>query len=127
MIEPALSADEWEVPHAPRPHLYACVERETLTLADGTVAPLTGICLDAVEEPQSIYALIALANAALPDSDPRKLRRDWLCELRDAADEIEMQLRNPHWRMADDRSLAAHRMHTLRLVANAIESYLPPP
>ena len=70
--------------------------------------------------------LIALANAALSDDDPRKITREWVAELRTTASEIDVQLRNPHWRMADDRSLAVHRARTLRTMADALESYLPP-
>src|SRR5258707_579432 len=85
-IEPALTPEEWEVPHAQRARFYGCADARAghLTLADGTPNPLTGVGVDVANVP----ALIALANATLPDSDPRKITREKIAAMRQSASEV---------------------------------------
>jgi hypothetical protein len=65
------------------------------------------------------HALVALANAALPDTDPRKITRARVDALRDVAREIDAEnksmITSLGW--ADDFLLA---------LADSLESYLPP-
>lgn len=104
-IEPALTTEEW-----------ANVQRFGVGLLAIEV-------LVAEDEPQKA---VAIANAALPDSDSRKITRERVAAIREAADELESNLKNPHWRMDDDRSWAAYNVRLCREMADALESYLPP-
>jgi hypothetical protein len=75
---------------------------------------------------------IALHNAALPDTDPRKLRREWIADLRIAQNEAQ----DAAWRSCqngspgkpcDDCQAAVDAFKArLQSIANAIASYLPP-
>jgi hypothetical protein len=58
--------------------------------------------------------LIALANAALPDSDPRKITDGEPVMLRGVADVLAEQHGN------------AYAIRRLRMLADALASYLPP-
>lgn len=60
------------------------------------------------------HALIALANAALPDTDPRKITREWVREIRGAARDYALP----------DGFL--HSGEVLNRIADALASYLPP-
>ena len=64
--------------------------------------------------PHELPGLIALANAALPDDDKRKFRREHIAALRDAT------LRDV---IGDEDT---ERTGVLRTLARALESYLPP-
>lgn len=64
-------------------------------------------------------ALIALANAALPDDDPRKITREWVREICYAA---EAAAWGDGAQNESDRQAAA----ALNAIAAALESYLPP-
>ena len=102
MFPPALQAHEWR-------------DGRSSLRDTGVVLSLAGEIGLLIEGAQHITigrnvgrltALIALANAALLDDDPRKLRRDHVDALRSAADgKIDVAL--------------------LRDLADAIESYLP--
>ena len=102
MFPPALQAHEWR-------------DGRSSLRDTGVVLSLAGELGLLIEGAQHITigrnvsrltALIALANAALLDDDPRKLRRDHVDALRSAADgKIDVAL--------------------LRDLADAIESYLP--
>lgn len=54
------------------------------------------------------HALIAILNAALLDSDPRKFTREWVNELREGTNAVGV-----------NTALLHH-------IADALESYLPP-
>jgi hypothetical protein len=60
--------------------------------------------------------LIALANAALPDSDRRKITREKLATIRLALDLLPR---------ADDEDVMAHQ--AANEFVDGLESYLPPP
>ena len=64
--------------------------------------------------PDELPGLIALANAALPDDDPRKFRREHIAALRDAT--VRDVIGD------EDRE----QTNILRNLADALESYLPP-
>ena len=69
-------------------------------------------------------AIIALANAALPDDDPRKLTRAKVRMLRVAADVLDALAKDTDVRAAGVERLMAAAY--LRNHADALESYLPP-
>lgn len=99
-IEPALTPEEW-----------ASVEgekRERTTTRHYEV--------DAILENHDPAKFIAVYNAALPDSDPRKITREWVETLRDIA-ELNLKKRTRLDRLAGP---------CLESIANALESYLPP-
>ena len=62
--------------------------------------------------PHHLVRIIALANAALPDDDPRKITRVTIAEIRNAAENVDHEWGGPDadlWRIAD-----------------VLESFLPP-
>lgn len=87
-VPPALTAEEWE---------YALGQPHGL--------------LEYLMRPAE--AIIASANHALPDDDPRKITREWVEQLRAWAGVLE-----------NDRGDVAGA--DLRSIADALESYLPP-
>jgi hypothetical protein len=125
-IEPVLSAEEWR----PRLHfgahadetaeVFAGVERgDTIVQVNETWGP------NAIEvwnvsdwsESRSIHStapelhvIIALANAALPDSDPRKITREILERIREVVKQSDI----------------AYESDDVDTFVNALESYLPP-
>lgn len=114
-IEPALSAEEWAI---------GMVVRGEEFDGDGMHAQVNsvlGFMVDnycpetqsSHQDPNHLAAIIALANAALPDDDPRKITRQDLAMLRRAGGEFI------------DRGDcdALERLHRLRAV---LASYLPP-
>jgi hypothetical protein len=108
-IEPALSAKWWDRVR----HLKARGDLERALLATGT-------------EEIGLVGVIAAANAALPDSDPRKITREWLSALEEVIGAAALW--NSEQRAAG-RDMQAGE-HALSLVADlfyALESYLPPP
>ena len=116
-IAPALTPEEW---------------REKLAVrADGTALwPISITFLSALhiqitrdidftaEKPATLTALIALANAALPDDDQRKITRTKLDLLREAAEMISQEYDAP----GNDSTMVVG----LRALADALASYLPP-
>jgi hypothetical protein len=83
------------------------------------------------------HALVALANAALPDTDPRKITRERVKALRAAAFALREQPLgvSDDWRHMDatwanlgGAQRARHEASALALsaLAAALESYLPP-
>jgi hypothetical protein len=106
-IAPALTALEWEEALA-WPH----------GLLDYLVKPGDAIGYGK-DKPEDLRALIALANAALPDDDPRKITRAGVTAMRDDAAKLRARSLNGD----DDLFLIAWR---LSLLADALESYLPP-
>ena len=100
-IEPVLTREEWE-------RVARDDSRVTLAFpAEGPDLPNERIMITAEWAPD----MIAIANHGLPDSDPRKITREWIDLLNRAA---RGAIRNS----ADVRALT--------LVAAALESYLPP-
>jgi len=65
---------------------------------------------------------IAIANAALPDSDLRKITSRAVALLRDVADRIVIS----DGIVADDQPGADNDVDGLRTLAQALASYLPP-
>jgi hypothetical protein len=120
-IEPALTAGQWG-PMPPRVANY--------TLSNGAIVHLgpreIGIQDNWGEAAAApLAAVIALANHALPDSDPRKITRTQINALRFAAVAL---------REKGEKMLAAgispgiedEQAFTVDKLADALESYLPP-
>jgi hypothetical protein len=87
-VEPAMSEAEWEAGRVSRadetlvgfehdgsPFTFQCVGQQA-ELANGAL-----VVSRTIWGPRSIPALIALANAALPVDDPRKITREWVAAL----------------------------------------------
>lgn len=126
-IEPALTAEQWsdlardalilgdpQDKHSPR----IVADEEGLSVQDdwgeATGAPLP--------------AVIAIANAALPDTDPRKITREKVAAMRQAADEFLSYLGRDYgpkdnWGRAPEY-FAAFGTETIKF-ADALASYLP--
>jgi hypothetical protein len=112
-IRPALEVDEW----ATRQRCFGRREVvEVLPCADGPRVRVStpDETLD-VSGGDELAALIALANCALSDDDPRKLSRRYVTLLRDVA----------HDRSAPSGDASQAVVELLRQLANVIESYLP--
>jgi hypothetical protein len=112
-IAPALTAEEWA-------RQYIVVgDRGTWVSGDG--AEWLGYDdTERVVWKDRIPAVIALANAALPDSDPRKITRAMVDAMREVARAAEAQHDQSH-EFADYE--AAQRWTRW---ADALSSYLPP-
>lgn len=126
-IEPALTPEEWAAGRAELleggdgvqdvivldsgPDRIEWVGLPARTLSDGRVMLRTSF-------PDDLAIVIALANAALPDGDPRKITRANVVDLGDAATQIEEEGGGGHvWR--------AEHVARLRQFADALDSYLP--
>ena len=100
-IEPATSAEDWAV------HIEAARD--------------AGLSLQAYLWAGQAYPArtIALANAALPDSDPRKITRHHVERLRMVAATLHMRESG----MAGPMTIVSNELNE---IAEALESYLPP-
>jgi hypothetical protein len=115
-MEPVLSAEEWarakdedaltDVPVGE--HVVAYVADGIVRIA---LLEKPGVATGALDQPARA---IALLNDALPDSDPRKITREMVNDLRDVAIGVQGACGSPE----KDAQL-------LRYV-DALESYLPP-
>lgn len=75
-IAPALEPDEWKHRRCAAVSIDR-VDGEThvvVTDPDGEMVSVSG--------PEEVFALMALANDALPDGDPRKICRAWIERIR---------------------------------------------
>lgn len=108
-IPPALTADEWGI--LPRIHWLHIENNDVQLDLDHGELILTTPSDDTAVFGERIPALIALANATLPDSDPRKITREKIAELRDAIEVVANATR-------DEASNLAF--------LDALSSYLPP-
>ena len=134
MIAPALSADEWlghpvDVGvglvklYLDDDSTHATADTEALGYGPRYLRAIWKSARD--EQTLShMPAIIALANAALPDDDPRKLTRAKVGMLRVVADVLEALTHDTDVRAAGVERLMA--VAYLRDHANALESYLPP-
>jgi hypothetical protein len=118
-IAPALTPDEWaaketRTPDHVRVALLVDEDGTFLEVGDGRSSADTWLIAS-----EGMPQTIALANAALPDSDPRKITRARVDALREVAREIDAEnkgmITQCGW--ADD---------FLNGLADALESYLPP-
>lgn len=126
-LKPALSADEWKLPDARRSAFYAMAEADhTLTVGDGKVTSHVGLNIPSGE----LTALIALANAALPDNSPYKITRAEWYDLESSVSNMEglavgledrSDLNGPAYARAM-RRLAK----TLKTLAGKLDALLPP-
>ena len=108
-IAPALTALEWEEALA-WPH----------GLLDYLVKPGDAIGYGK-DKPEDLRALIALANAALPDDDPRKITREKIATLR----EMVGYAAGAYTSSGESEDLKADEAF-LSPFLDALESYLPP-
>lgn len=106
-IAPALSSEEWDA--------FSSSDEETATESlKARLGDLFGDApLDSLRAQTGAAALVAIANDALNDNDPRKIKRFYVDRIRDAADTL------------DDRPGPFTTDH-LRLIADVLESLLPP-
>jgi hypothetical protein len=125
-IEPALSADEWgeqavDWPGAPKARAEIAPTSETarhrtderwlrIVAKQGDTWPEVNIAAT------NLPALIALANAALPDSDPRKITRHTLWIIRKLREDAYIDPQHPG---------ALAFMRETETLVSALESYLP--
>jgi hypothetical protein len=112
-IHPALTPEEWKEQYAVRPEGTAMWPISFHREYRGLHIPVTADVALTVEKPKTIIAIMAAANASLPDDDPRKLTRDMVDDLRDAAAFY-----------ADNHRSSMFR--AVKRVADAIEAILPP-
>lgn len=106
-IEPALTPDEWRRGEKRLDQWSRIVGGDDIVIEGPD--PQEAVTL---RKPNEIAALIALANAALPDNDPRKITREMITKLQMLLSAFE----------ADD-----HVHDWYPAVVDALESYLPPP
>ena len=102
MIEQALTPEEWRQRMVASGDTYIRIGPDGFVEFDPNVEDVASDFFDAAQA-------IAIANAALPDNDPRKITREWVEALWNAAYEAPEPNRSELNRMAD-----------------ALESYLAP-
>lgn len=119
-IAPALTPEEWAL----RLSGQMSDEVRNLNLGDGIPIMDSGHLAVTYDtgypqpvEMSQLPAVIALANAALPDSDRRKITRAWVKALREAS----VVWASGNGVIQDDEQTA--RVHA---IADALASYLPP-
>jgi hypothetical protein len=116
-IEPALAQADWQAPDYPRTDLafveepmgYAHVDSGPHRIEIGTRNESGRLEKHWLVHPEDFAALIAVANAALPDDDPRKLTLAMVDELMGVADQADSEFGVD-----------------LFFIADALASYLPP-
>jgi hypothetical protein len=132
-IGPVLTAEEWAEVRAPNAGMQDGNLAQSFERGSSYID--THFWDD--EQRKSAPILIALANAALPDTDPRKITREWVKALRAAAFALREQPLgvSDDWRHMDatwanlgGAQRARHEASALALsaLAAALESYLPP-
>ena len=127
MSDSVLSAEEWKA-IAPDPFGVRIGEDAVAYMLDGTlhVATHEENAIASIEAPAK---LIALANHALPDSDPAKITRERIRDMRETADLLQGELR----RVYGPESNWGNVPMTLTAMAervidhaDALARYLPP-
>lgn len=114
-IEPALTVSEWESGYFGQ-DIDIAPARVGVWLQNRLHVDVRATPLD---NPGDFAALIALANAALPDGDPRKIDGSTITDLRLAAVALEV---DAEAFQVDNRRFVSD----LRRIADALSSYLPP-
>jgi hypothetical protein len=104
-MEPALSALEWKEALA-WPH----------GIVDYLVAPAQQVGFGS-DSPADLRALIAIANVALPDDDPRKITRHTLWLIRKLREDAYIDAQHPG---------ALQFMREVDALVEGLASYLPP-
>lgn len=121
-IEPALTETGWKRMEYEPQEYWTVKIRLTQEYGDGDLALEVVTPADFVLHPKDLPALIALANAALPDTDQRKIKRHDVDLLRSAVDRIKAGVSGD---TLDDK-FARVGLFRLDSLAAALESYLPP-
>lgn len=130
-VEPALGAEQWKLLHDENGTAvedfrgevvlgFAHVLDENgrgIIVAKNTEAE-TGDGIVAAFHTPAVWALIAVANAGLTDSDPRKITRERIADIRKARTMVNQEI------MPD--SEYRKLIDSLDVMAAALESYLPP-
>lgn len=135
-IEPALTPDEWFRRSVQRGDerepgaLRAYIDPQTEWLCLGNT--IASLAVSARPTADRVHAIIALANAALLDDDPRKITRAMVTEIIRSAQQMadvakwfeqgRVKSSDPGADVADARK----RESSLLALADALESYLPP-
>lgn len=121
-IEPALTEKQWG-PMPPRIGTFVLGEPDDRFGAQVSISPSEITIQDdwgeSADAPPA--AVIALANHALPDDDPRKITREWVEALR-----AEAKRGQYAERVGDNAGFSAIDPALASQIANALESYLPP-
>lgn len=131
-IPPALSAEEWTAYGFRR-------ENETIVQHEGDGRAVELLCYDQAAwlsenmvtisdtewGPRALPGLIALANAALPDDDPRKITWAMVDAIRKSSHDIEAEHDTPGSPLYDDYVLW-EQFTALDGSADVLASYLPP-
>ena len=116
-IRPALEPSEWKVRRS-GPISLDAIDRTDYIVIEGPGGETVK-----VSGADEIFALISLANDALPDDDPRKIRHEWLARIetiRDMFSELA-ERGEPH--------LASHRRDLAagwEEMAQVVKAILPP-
>src|SRR5690349_10334096 len=103
-IEPALTPEEWK--HDERVAAFAREPGSRLLMGDR-------------DDDRSCHRLMALANAALPDDDPRKITRDDIVLLLNLSRGIAT-----FYNQGDERNMAVRDQ--TRALAAKLAAFLPP-
>ena len=124
MIPPALTREEW----THRAFDGVCISAdwmdqsiEIFDVGEGTKVSLFGAPRVVADAPR----LIAALNAALPDTDPRKIGGEYLAALREVVAASDA-LNGAKMISGGMLQVSGTTVETLRDLADALASYLPP-
>jgi len=132
-IPPALTPEEWKARRSRRGGADFGIynddrrreEREAMYVCEPSSL---GECIPIQDDANAFAALIAIANAAMNDEDPRKFTRETVRRLRTVAADLRDSHGSPSEPVYDDREVMidiAYLDHWLDDLADVIESYLP--
>lgn len=110
-LNPALSADEWDVHHRYRDRPLSQISYSQLSSGKTIVVVISDDGRAVLEDPEAMVAAVAIANAALPDDSPYKIQGGHVAALRRAAKLL---------------STAPATADQLIELANALSALLPP-
>ena len=133
---PALTAQQWKRGLFPsEPIIYNSPARRAVSFGIlGEWPNALAISIEGhvarIEDPSDLAALIALANHAMNDEDPRKIRRETIQVIREAAELVAEEAPDgPGREPTGERGAAVveggGRRSQMKQLASALESYLP--
>lgn len=127
-IPPALTAAGWQIRQLSFDDGVG-IETDSTSGALRVFYPTDGGDCVSYVPTERLLQLIALSNAALPDSDDRKITRQWVDEIRFAAEEFKTSIQREY----GPKENWGHVPHAMVAQAErviqytrALESYLPP-
>jgi hypothetical protein len=112
-IRPALAPEEWARRRSGPISVHHMADGDALVITHGKDT--------SIRSTEELCALMALANDALPDGEPRKITRAWVTRIQTMSDLIaDLAQRAP------SSEFLRHEAHLWSEMAQGLEALLPP-